>query len=221
MSETSELRVSVVEDDRATREGLKLLLDGTPGFRSAGLFESVEEALAERGTASPDVIVLDVNLPGMSGADGVAPLRQRHPRTSILMFSMYDGDDEVFTALCNGASGYLLKRTAPDRLLEAIREAAVDGAPMSPSVARRVLRLFRETTPRRPSSAGTGGPDELTPHEVRVLRLLADGTSYAAVGAEFGVTINTVRSAIRSIYDKLHVHSKSEAVTKALRAGII
>ncbi len=86
----------------------------------------------------------------MSGADGVAPLRQRHPRTSILMFSMYDGDDEVFTALCNGASGYLLKRTAPDRLLEAIRDAA-GRAPMSPSVARRVLRLFRETTPRRPS----------------------------------------------------------------------
>ena len=150
MTDTSWLRVSIVEDDDATREGLTLLLDGTPGFRSAGFVRVPSRTRSPIAhPTSPDVIVLDVNLPGMSGADGVAPCARRHPRTSILMFSMYDGDDEVFTALCNGASGYLLKRTAPDRLLEAIREAAQDGAPMSPSVARRVLRLFRETTPRR------------------------------------------------------------------------
>ncbi|NJN64713.1 MAG: response regulator transcription factor [Acidobacteria bacterium] len=221
MDAESTVQVAVVEDDLATREGLALLLDGTPGFRAGASYESVEAALADRSSQSPDVIVLDVNLPGMSGADGVVPLRARFPRASILMFSMYDGDDEVFTALCNGATGYLLKRTSPARLLESIRDAAQGGAPMSPSVARRVLHLFRESATKRGEKPSADAPDGLTPHEVRVLRLLGDGLSYAAVGVEFGVSINTVRTYIRSIYEKLHVHSKSEAVTKALRAGII
>lgn len=220
MGGEGQLLVTVVEDDPGTREGLTLLLDGTPGFRAGSAYGSVEDALADRGALSPDVIVLDVNLPGMSGADGVVPLRERFPRASILMFSMYDGDDEVFTALCNGAAGYLLKRTPPGRLLDSIRDAAQGGAPMSPSVARRVLQLFRASA-RPEASRDAASPGGLTPHEVRVLRLLADGLSYAAVGVEFGVSINTVRTYIRSIYEKLHVHSKSEAVTKALRAGII
>ena len=215
MTAPRELSISVIEDDAATRLGLSELLSLTPGFRVLELFGSVEEALASKAPASPDVILLDVNLPGMRGDHGVAPLRGKHPQASILMLSMYDGDDEVFTALCNGASGYVLKRTPPARLLEAIREAAVDGAPMSPSVARKVLRLFRETQPPAPAK------HDLSPHEVRVVKLLAEGHTYEAAGAELNVTVNTIRSYVRSIYEKLEVHSKSEAVSKALRNGII
>ncbi|MFN7965571.1 MAG: response regulator transcription factor [Acidobacteriota bacterium] len=215
MTDPRTLTISVIEDDPETRLGLSELLSLTPGFRVLELFGSVEQALDSKASASPDVILLDVNLPGMRGDHGVAPLRRKHPKTSILMLSMYDGDDEVFTAICNGASGYVLKRTPPSRLLDAIREAAEDGAPMSPSVARKVLRLFRETLPPAPEK------HDLSPHEVRVVKLLAEGHTYEAAGAELNVTVNTIRSYVRSIYEKLEVHSKSEAVSKALRSGII
>jgi DNA-binding NarL/FixJ family response regulator len=211
------LRVAVVEDDRQTRDGLRLLIDGTPGFRCVGTFHTAEEALRAPVTTDrrADVVLLDVHLPGMTGTDAVPRLRERWPDTLILMLTVFAEDETVFTSLCRGASGYLLKKTPPARLLEAIREASEGGAPMSPEIARKVIRMFREFQPRAALDV------DLTPNELRLLQLLAEGHSYRAAGDRLHVSINTIRSYIRAIYDKLHVHSKSEAVSKALKAGLI
>jgi len=209
------LRVAIVEDDPTTRDGLAALIDGTPGYRCVGRYGSVEEALRRSHEWLADVLLLDINLPGMSGSEGVRLLRARCPSTEVLMLTVYAEEDKVFQSICNGAVGYLLKKTPPVKLLDAIREAATGGAPMSPEVARKVVTLFRRTGPAEPQT------EPLTPQELRLLQLLADGHSYQAAAERLEITVNTVRSYIRNVYDKLHVHSKSEAVSKALRRGLI
>jgi DNA-binding NarL/FixJ family response regulator len=214
MNET-DLKVAIVEDDRVTREGLRLLVDGTPGYACQAVYGSLEQALAGRGGPSPDVVLLDIHLPGISGSEGVGQLRERWPGAPILMLTALDDEDRVFEALCNGATGYLLKRTPPARLLEAIREARDGGAPMSPEIARKVVELFRRTSPPKALDA------TLTPQEIHLLRLLADGRSYETAARELKISINTVRNYIRNTYEKLQVHTKSAAVSKALRAGLL
>jgi DNA-binding NarL/FixJ family response regulator len=211
------LRVAVVEDDGPTRDGLRLLIDGTPGFCCVATFHNAEEALSATVSEArrADVVLLDVHLPGMPGTDAVPRLRERWPGTLILMLTVFAEDETIFKSLCRGASGYLLKKTSPARLLEAIREASEGGAPMSPEIARKVIRMFRQFQPRQPLEA------DLTPTERRLLELLAEGYSYQGAGERLHVSINTIRTYIRAIYDMLHVHSKSEAVSKALRAGLI
>ncbi|HYV86129.1 MAG TPA: response regulator transcription factor [Patescibacteria group bacterium] len=209
------VRVAIVEDDAALREGLGTLIAGTDGYRLTGAYGSVEEAMGPLAKDTPDVLLLDINLPGMQGSQAVRPLRQQFGRMQVLMLTIFAEQDHVFESICNGASGYLLKKTPPARLLEAIREAHDGGSPMSPEIARKVVTLFQQTR-------GRAEPHErLTPHEVRLLKLLAEGHSYQSAGTELGCSINTVRNYIRSIYEKLHVHSKSEAVTRALRSGLI
>src|SRR5215471_3458845 len=208
------VRVAIVDDDRGAREGLAFLIGATAGYRCVGTFESMEDALSAQAE-TPDVVLLDIHLPGMSGIEGVRLLRQKHPTAEIVMLTVYDDEPRVFAAICAGASGYLLKNTPPSRLLEAIRDVHSGGAQMSPEIARSVVRLFRQTMPAPDRSYA------LTPQEVRLLGLLAQGHSYRSAGEQLHVTENTIRNYIRSIYDKLHVHSKSEAVTKALRRGII
>jgi DNA-binding NarL/FixJ family response regulator len=214
-STSQSLRVTIVEDDATTREALGVLIDGTPGFRCVGRYGSVGDLLHHRDARVPDVILLDIHLPGISGAEGVRLLRDRWQSTEVLMLTVYSGEDKVFESICNGAVGYLLKKTPAARLLEAIREAATGGAPMSPEIARKVVTLFRKTPPaERPT-------ETLTPQELRLLQVLADGHRYQAAAEHLGISVNTVRSYVRNIYDKLHVHSKSEAVSKALRSGLI
>ncbi len=209
------LGVVVIEDVRDVREGLSLLIDGTPGFRCAGAYRAMPEALAGIVPADAGVILTDLGLPGMSGSDGIRALRERMPDVPILALTVYDNDDQVFRALCAGASGYLLKNTPPARLLESLREAAAGGAPMSPEVARRVLRLFREFRP--PDTAAY----RLTPQEHELLRLLVDGHHKKTAAAEMGISVNTVSFHLKNIYVKLEVHSKTEAVAKALRERLI
>jgi DNA-binding NarL/FixJ family response regulator len=175
----------------------------------------VERALRRMRDDPPQVLLLDVNLPGVSGTEGVRELRRRYPATEVVMLTVYAEENKIFESICNGAVGYLLKKTPPHKLLEAIREAATGGAPMSPEIARKVVQLFQ----RAPASES--GDEPLTSQETRLLRLLADGHSYQAAGDQMDISVNTVRSYIRNVYDKLHVHSKSEAVTKALRRGLI
>ncbi len=207
--------VAIVEDDRATLQGLRALIDGTPGYRCVGAWGSVEEALARASFDPPRILLLDIDLPGMRGSEGVVPLLERHPDLVVLMLTVYDEEREVFESICNGAQGYLLKSTPPARLLEAIAEAAGGGAPMSPHIALKVLRLFQRTGPP-PRIDGS-----LTPRELELLGLLAEGHSYRAAGEAMGITANTVRNHVRSVYEKLHVHSRSEAVSKAIRAGLV
>ena len=209
------IRVAIVEDDRTTRQGLALLIGGTPGYECVGQFRSVEEALRLPYLA-PHVILLDINLPGVSGTEGVKLLLEKCPGVQIVMLTVFDAQDHVFESICNGACGYLLKKTAPARLLEAIAEAHQGGAPMTPEIARRVVTLFQQTGVPRKS-----GGHSLSPRELSVLGLLAEGYSYTALAARLGITANTVRNHIRGIYEKLHVHSRSEAVSKAIRKGVI
>ncbi len=209
------IRVAIVEDDRSTREGLGLIIDGTPGYRCAGTFGSVEAALRHIGLDVPDVLLLDIHLPGISGTEGVVLFKEKYPAMQILMLTIYDEEEKVFESICNGACGYLLKKTPPAKLLDAIGEAHRGGSPMTPEIARKVVTLFQKTGPPEKLDQA------LTPQEVRLLQLLAEGYSYRGIADRLNISINTVRDYIRSIYEKLHVHSKSEAVSKALRSRII
>lgn len=210
-----DLRVALVEDDVRFRQSLQLLVDGSPGFNCVGAWRAIEPALRAPELGEADIVLLDLHLPGMDGDEGVELILDRHPGLLVLMFTAYGDEDRVFNSLCRGACGYLLKSTTPVRLLEALREAADGGSPMSPPIARKVVRLFRETVP--PSVE----PHSLTDRETELLAALAGGHTYQSSAADLGISVNTVRSHIRSIYDKLKVHSQSEAVSKAMRAGLI
>jgi DNA-binding NarL/FixJ family response regulator len=209
------LSALVIEDQAEIRDGLKVLINGTAGYCCAGVFGSVEAALAEAPADLPDVILLDLGLPGMSGIDGIPLLKERYPETAILVLTVYDDDDRIFRALCAGADGYLLKKTPPARLLECLREAVDGGGPMSLEVAGKVISLFRKFRP--PERA----QHNLTPHELRLLQLLAEGHNYKTAAAKLGLTVHAISFHMRHIYEKLHVHSKSEAVAKALRVGLV
>jgi DNA-binding NarL/FixJ family response regulator len=206
----SPIRVAIIEDEREIRECLTLLVNGTEGYACTGSYRSVEEALEKISRQVPDVLLSDIGLPGMSGIEGVRLLKERHPDLLVLMLTVYDDDERIFDAMCAGACGYLLKKTPPARLLDSLKEVVAGGAPMSPEVARRVIALFREVRP--PDRADY----HLTPHETRLLKLFVEGHNYKTAAAELKVSVNTVNFHVRSIYDKLQVHSRSEAVVKAL-----
>ncbi|HEY1402500.1 MAG TPA: response regulator transcription factor [Pyrinomonadaceae bacterium] len=209
------IKVAIVEDRREIREGLAMLINGTEGYRCTGSYGSMEEAFAKIGANLPDVLLSDIGLPGMDGIEGIRILKERHPALLVLMLSVYDDNERIFDALCAGACGYLLKKTPPARLIESLKEASAGGAPMSPEIARKVVTLFRDFRP--PERADY----QLTPHEMRLLKLLVEGHSYKTAATELGVTVNTVSFHLRHIYEKLQVHSKSEAVAKALRDHLI
>ena len=212
---SQDIAVAIVEDQREIREGLATLITGTPGYRCSGAFNSMEEALASIASHMPHVVLVDIGLPGMSGIDGIRALKARFPRLLMLMLTIYDDDERIFEAMCAGACGYLLKKTPPARLLDSIKEVVEGGAPMSPEVARRVIELFRAIRP--PEHADY----HLTPHETRLLKLLVEGHNYKTAAAELRVSVNTISFHMRRIYEKLQVHSKSEAVAKALRQRLI
>ncbi len=209
------IRVVIIEDERRIREGLAALISGTPGYLCTAGFRSMEEALANKWPVLPEVALVDIGLPGMSGIDGVRLLRERYPDVVLLILTVFEDDDSIFAALCAGASGYLLKKTTPAKLLEAITEAAAGGASMSPEIALRVIQLFRNLRP--PVHA----VDDLTPPEVRLLKLLVEGHSYKTAAASLGVSTSTISFHIQNIYSKLQVHSKTEAVAKVLRQRLL
>jgi DNA-binding NarL/FixJ family response regulator len=214
MSETRTIKIAIVEDLREIREGLARLINATPGYRCTGVYASMEEALEKIPNNLPDLVLSDIGLPGIDGISGIKILKERHPDLLILMLTVYDDNERIFDALCAGACGYLLKKTPWEKLVEALKEAVDGGSPMSPEVARRVINLFREIKPPKEAAY------ELTPHEVRLLRMLVEGHSYKSTAAELHVSVNTIKFHLRHIYDKLQVHTKSEAVAKALRHGL-
>jgi DNA-binding NarL/FixJ family response regulator len=213
-SPSSVIKVVIVEDQRQIREGLAVLIGGTEGFCCVGSFGSMEEALRRLRSQSPNVVLVDIGLPGISGIEGIRLLKEQHPNTLFLTLTIYKDDQRIFESICAGARGYLLKNTPPVRLLESIREIVNGGAPMSPEIARRVMELFQEFHP--PLHADY----HLTPHEIRLLKLLIEGHNYKTAAKEVGSSVHAVSFHMRNIYEKLHVHSKSEAVAKALRYGL-
>jgi DNA-binding NarL/FixJ family response regulator len=211
----STIRVAIIEDQRRTREGLRWLIEGSDGFECVADWNSMEAALAAPCYPELHVILLDLGLPGMSGIQGIPHLRELYPETRMVVLTVYEDNERIFDALCAGAAGYLLKTTPPAKLIDAIRDAVAGGAPMSSEIARRVVELFRRFRP--PEKAQY----DLTPHEVRLLKLLVEGYSYKSAAAELSVTVHTIGFHIQNIYGKLRVHSKSEAVARALRENLL
>ena len=214
-SPSKPIAVAIIEDQTDVRDGLAMLINGTPGYHCSGAYKSMEDALESIGRALPDVALVDIGLPGLSGIDGIRLLSERHPAVQLLMLTVYDDDERIFQAMCAGACGYLLKKTPPARLLESLKEVVEGGAPMSPEIARRIVGLFRKIRP--PDAADYG----LTPQEMKLLALLGQGHHYKTAAAELNLSVHTVAFHMRGIYGKLQVHSKSEAVAKALRNRIV
>jgi len=209
------IKVAIVEDQHDIREGLASLIKYTDGYQCTGTFRSMEEALEKIRFDLPHIMLVDIGLPGMSGIEGIRLLKESYPQILLLMLTVYEDDEMIFDALCAGACGYLLKKTPPARLMESLNEAMSGGAPMSPEVARRVIKLFRQISP--PDKADY----ELTPHELRLLKLLVEGHNYKTAAVALSVKVTTIAFHMRNIYEKLQVHSKSEAVSKALRNRLV
>ncbi len=215
MTPPSVIKVVIVEDHREIRDYISFMINAADGFNCIGSYRTMEEAIQKIPAEVPDVVLSDIGLPGMSGIEGVKILKERYPQVLMLMITVYDDDDRIFDALCAGASGYLLKKTAPAKLLDSLKEAVGGGAPKSPDVARRVITHFRNVRP--PERADY----DLTPHETRLLKLLVEGHNYKTAAAKLGVTTATISFHLQHIYEKLQVHSKSEAVAKALKNRLV
>ncbi|MCL5028661.1 MAG: response regulator transcription factor [Bacteroidetes bacterium] len=211
------INVVVVEDNDAIREGLKLLIDGTDGYSCIGSYPRCDLMLKNLAKLNPDVLLMDIGLPGMNGIEGIKKAKEIIPELTILVLTVYEENDLVFDALCAGACGYLVKKTPPSKLLEAILEAYQGGAPMSAHIARKVIDFFqhkKQVFPQKPQSI-------LTPREKEILAGLVEGNSFKAIADSLFISIETVRFHFRNIYKKLHVHSQSEAVAKAIKEGIV
>lgn len=202
------MKVGIVEDEKRLRENLQVLIDETPGFQCIGTWGTGEDALRDLPRLRPDVVLMDINLPGMSGIECVRRLAEAAPGIHVVILTMYDDSDAIFRALENGAVGYLLKRTPPDELVLALRDLQEGGAPMSSSIARKVVQSFRSKGPSVHDS------ENLTSREEEVLRLVAGGLINKEIADELGIGIETVRSHLKNIYEKLHVRSRTEAAMK-------
>jgi DNA-binding NarL/FixJ family response regulator len=213
--QTDIIRITVIEDERDLREGLRSLINFTPNFKCVGDFRSMEDALRQIYLSQPDLVLTDIGLPKMNGIEGTRLLREKFPDLSIIVLTIHDEDDKIFQALCAGANGYLLKNTPPDTIINAINEVISGGSPMSPNVARRVVNLFRQFAPPEKSDV------YLTDQEKKILKMLTDGHHYKTAAHDLGISVSTVSFHIHNIYDKLQVHSKSEAVAKAMRESLV
>jgi DNA-binding NarL/FixJ family response regulator len=210
------IRVVIVEDKSRVREGLVVLLSGTEGIGYVAAYGSCEDMLEQVKDDNPDVILMDIGLPGMSGIEGIREVKKIVPEAVVIVLSIYEDNENIFEALCMGASGYLVKNTPPAGLIAAIKDAHEGGSPMSSHIARKVVTLFQRNFGREIRL-----DVRLTEREVEVLTGLSEGHSYSSVADALFISVDTVRYHIRNIYQKLHVHSQSAAVSKAIRKGLI
>jgi DNA-binding NarL/FixJ family response regulator len=205
------ISVSIVDDEKELCQSIATFVNGSPGFRCVSIHHSAAAALQHLPTEKPDVVLMDINMAGMDGIECVRRLKTAAPEIQILMLTVYEDTDKIFKALTAGASGYMLKRSNPSKLLEAIREVQEGGSPMSSSVARKVVASFQQA--KSTSQAET----HLSPREETILNLLAKGLAYKQIADELGISVETIRSYLRRICEKLHVQSRTEAVAKYLR----
>jgi DNA-binding NarL/FixJ family response regulator len=211
------INVVVVEDNDTIRDGLKILIDGTNEYHCLSVYNKCELMLKNLKKLNPDVILMDIGLPGMNGIEGIKKAKEILPELTILVLTVYEENDLIFDALCAGACGYLVKKTPPSKLLEAIQEAYKGGAPMSSHIARKVIDFFQQKNKVSPK----GSQQILTPREREILSGLVEGNSFKVIADTLFISIETVRFHFRNIYKKLHVHSQSEAVAKAIKEGLI
>jgi DNA-binding NarL/FixJ family response regulator len=205
------ITVSIVDDEKELRESIKAFIDGSPGFRCVSAYHSAETALKHLPEDRPDVVLMDIHLTGMSGIECAERLKTMTPEMQVMMLTVYEDTDQIFKALAAGASGYMLKRSTPAKLLEAIKELNEGGSPMSSSIARKVVASFQN------SGQGRDEKTNLSPREQMVLESMAKGLTYKQAADQFGISIGTIRTYVRRIYDKLHVQSRTEAVAEYLR----
>jgi DNA-binding NarL/FixJ family response regulator len=205
--------IALVEDDEALRETLADLISSSPSWQLVAAYPSAEAALDGMKAACPEVVLMDIQLPGMSGIQCVAKLKELHPEAQVLMVTVYDNNDRIFDALAAGASGYLLKRDAPAKLLESLDDLLAGGSPMSSAIARKVVQRFQAAPPSK------NDDHNLTPREKQILEQLVKGSLYKEIAWELGIGVETVRTHLHNIYAKLHVRTRTEAVVKYLGGG--
>lgn len=210
------IKVAIFEDNRNLREGLFQLIDGSEGFRCVGAFPNCDRLIQNIKESKPDVVLMDIEMPGISGIEAIIILKGNFPEMKILMETIFEDNDKIFNSICNGAEGYILKNTAPVLILSAIKEIYEGGAPMTPSIASKVLKMFKKNSP-------VASKEELylTEREKEILKSLVEGMSYKMIAATCFISADTVSGHIKNIYKKLQVHSKSEAVAKAIRGKIV
>lgn len=208
------IRVALFDDNQDRRESLHYLLSMQEGFECVGAFSDCRDVVRNIAQTQPDVVLMDIEMPYVNGIEGVKKIKLQFPKLPVLMQTVYEDDDHVFESIKSGASGYLLKKTSPEKIIEALKEAADGGAPITPSIALRILRYFQGNTQNENTYA-------LTEKEKLILALLVEGLSYKMIANKESISYHTVNSHVRRIYEKLHVHSLGEAVGKALRERLV
>ena len=210
------IRVVIFEDNKNLRDGLFQLINGTEGFHCIESFSNCDNLVERIEKTKPDVVLMDIEMPGISGIEGVRTIKEKFPAVKILMETIFDDDDKIFKSICAGAEGYILKHTSPVEILDSIKEIYEGGSPMTPSIANRVLSMLKEKELKQKKT-----DFDLTPREKEILSCLVEGLSYKLTADTCAVSVDTVNAHIKSIYKKLQVHSKSEAVAKAIKGKIV
>ncbi len=210
------IKVTIFEDNHSLRVGLYQLINGSEGFQCVGAFEDCSNLLKNIKDTKPDVVLMDIGMPGINGIEGVRILREKYPDIKVLMQTIFEENEKIFQSILAGASGYILKNTSPSRILDFIKETYEGGAPMSPSIATKVLKMFAQ----QPSNSNVHG-FKLSEREKEILSCLVKGMSYKLIADACFISIDTVRGHIRNIYEELHVHSKGEAVATAIKNNIV
>lgn len=210
------IRVTIFEDNSSLRQSLFQLIDGSDGFKCVGAFPDCQDLLKNIEDTKPDVVLMDIEMPGIKGIEAVSILKEKYPGLKILMQTIFEDNEKIFNSILAGASGYILKNTSPSRFLDFIKETYEGGAPMSPSVATKVMKMVVEQSPSaKPANFN------LSEREKEILSCLVKGMSYKLIADACFISIDTVRGHIRNIYEKLHVHSKGEAVATAIKSKIV
>ena len=210
------IRVTIFDDNKNLLNSLYQLINGTPGFVCVGAFPNCNELLSDIKKSNPDVVLMDIEMPGMTGIEAVLVIKEKYPAVKVLMETIFEDDEKVFATICNGADGYILKNTPPSEILDSIKEVYEGGAPMTPSIASKVLKIVRHKSP-----AHHENEFNLSDREKEVLKCLVKGMSYKLIADTCFISVETVNGHIKNIYRKLQVHSKSEAVAKAIRGKIV
>jgi len=211
------ISVIIVEDNKIICESLASLINGTDGFSCTAYYGDCESMFRDTKLSGADVVLMDIELPGMNGIEGVKKIKEKYPDVSVIMLTVYEDNQRIFDALCAGACGYLVKKTPPAQLLEAIKDVNSGGSPMSSHIARKVISIFQQDKWKNKLNEDS----LLSQREREVLTSLSKGESYQEIADNLYISIDTVRHHIRNVYSKLHVHSQSEAVAKAIRKGLI
>ena len=211
------IKIILIEDNKFIRSGWELALQKEEDFQIVGSYSSCEEAFKDEGIGAANMVLMDIGLPGISGIEGVKYLKEKYPTQIIVMCTVHEDDDKIFEAICAGAAGYLLKKTKPEELISALRDAFSGGSPMTPSVARKVIASFQ----KKPLNSFNKERVELTEREEQILTLMSKGKSYAEIANDIFLSLDGVTYHIRHIYEKLHVHSRAEAVAEGIRKRFI